>query len=247
MTREHELVREEFTRTAPVFSDRTAGRFASLDVVAFSGVGPADTVVEVGSGTGGFLAEFEGKARLLVGVDLTAAMLAEARSRHPSILGVNADGARLPFRARSVGLVASAQAFHHIAEPLPVLHEMRRVLKPSGRLLIVDQVATEKAEEALAMTELDLLRDPSHAVSRPPSALRILLGAAGFVIEEEKLFESDGRLSEWMPPEEFPSDRIDRVMSFISERGADTGMQFRAESDDWLFTRRRLMVLARRA
>lgn len=247
MTGEHDRIREEFTRAAPTFSERTAGRFSSFHVVAFSGARPGDTVVEVGSGTGEFLREFEDLGGLLVGVDLTSAMLVEARSRHPRIIGINSDGARLPFRTRSVDLVASAQALHHIAQPLPVVREMRRVLKSEGRLLIVDQIATEKAEEALAMNDLDVLRDPSHAACRPASALRILLGAAGLVVEKEEVIESVGSFPDWMPPEEFPSDRIERVRAFIAERGGDTGMDFRRDGNDWLFTRRRIMLLARRA
>ncbi|HWC14623.1 MAG TPA: class I SAM-dependent methyltransferase [Actinomycetota bacterium] len=247
MTREHDRIRDEFTRAAPTFSDRTAGRFSSLGVVAFSGARAGDTVVEVGSGTGEFLSEFARHAGLVVGVDLTPAMLVEARSRHPRVIGVNGDGARLPLRTRSVDLVASAQALHHIAQPFPVVREMRRVLKRDGRMLIVDQIATEKAEEALAMNELDLLRDPSHAACRPASALRILLGAAGLVVEKEKVVESVGRFSDWMPPQEFPSDRVARVRALIAERGGETGMDFRRDGDDWLFTRRRVMLLARRA
>lgn len=247
MTTEHEIIRQEFSRAAPTFSDRTAGRFSSLDVAAFAGVRSHHVVLEVGSGTGEFLREFGDHAGLLVGVDLTFAMLEEARARHPLILAVNADGANLPLRSRSIDIAATAQALHHIAEPLPVLLEMRRALKPDGHLLVVDQVATEKAEEALAMNELDAMRDPSHAACRPPSAFRIMVGAAGFVTEKEQIVESVGRFSEWMSPAEFPADRIERVRRFISERGEDTGMDFRPEGDDWVFTRRRILLLARRA
>jgi SAM-dependent methyltransferase len=210
-------------------------------------VGGPETVAEIGVGTGSFLALFERHAARLVGVDLTAGMLDEARRAHPHLELVAGDGAALPFRSGSIDLVTSAQAFHHIREPIHVLKEMRRVTKADGRILVVDQVATEHAEEAIVMNELDVLRDPSHAMCRPPSAFRIMVIAAGLEIEAERVVESEERLSSWMTPGEFPDERVDAVRRFIVQRGSETGMEWRPEGEDWLYTRRRLMLLARRA
>jgi len=202
------------------------------------------TVVEVGAGTGNFLSLFRGSADRLVAVDLTPAMLREGRNLHDGIDLVAGDGRHLPFASGSVDVVASAQALHHVFEPLAFLQEMRRVCGPDGRVLVVDQVATERFEEAVAMTELDRVRDPSHAVSRPPSAFRILMGRAGLQVVDEKIASSRERLSRWMWPEEFPQERIDAVKRFISERGDETGMRWRREGDDLTYERRRIMLLA---
>ncbi len=237
-------VEQEFARAAAVFGRRTQGRFDHLDVVKFARVRAGDTVVEVGAGTGNFLSLFRGSADHLVAVDLTPAMLREVRNLHDGIDLVAGDGRRLPFASGSVDLVASAQALHHVFEPLAFLQEMRRVCGPDGRVLVVDQVATERFEEAVAMTELDRVRDPSHAVSRPPSAFRILMGRAGLQVVDEKIASSRERLSRWMWPEEFPQERIDAVKRFISERGDETGMRWRREGDDLTYERRRIMLLA---
>ncbi|MDQ3963972.1 MAG: class I SAM-dependent methyltransferase [Actinomycetota bacterium] len=217
-----------------------------MDVLGFSLVPPGATVAEVGAGTGNFLALFERFAGRLIAVDLTPAMLAQAVARHPDMEAVVADGAAIPLRSRSIDLVCSAQALHHIREPVPVLKEMRRVCRDDGRVLIVDQVATERAEEAAAMNELDRLRDPSHAGCRPPSAFRIMMTAAGLEIEDEEIVESEDRLSHWMRHDEFPEDRVRAVRRFVAERGAETGMRWVREEDDWIYTRRRIMLLARR-
>ena len=72
-----------------------------------------------------------------VAVDLTHGMLTAARRRDDSLELIQADGAALPLRSGSIDLVASAQAFHHIRAPLPVLMEMRRVAGEGGRVLVV--------------------------------------------------------------------------------------------------------------
>jgi SAM-dependent methyltransferase len=242
---EKELIRTEFERAAGTFAERTAGRFDHMDVVSFSDVTKGATVLEVGAGTGNFLALFEGCRQ--IAVDLTAAMLERARARNPGMAIVQADGAALPIRSRSIDLACSAQVLHHIHRPIPVLKEMRRIVSEGGRVLIVDQVAPERVEEMFAMNELEILRDPSHAASRPPSGLRIMITAAGLDIEAEEVHESTDRLSTWMSPQEFPADRIAAVQRFVAERGAETGMAFERDGDDWVYTRRRIQILAHRA
>ena len=238
-------IRAEFGRAAAHFAERTKGRFDDMDVVAFSRIAPGETVVEVGAGTGNFLSLFSGVAGRMVAVDLTPAMLRQARSRGGLHL-VAGNGRRLPLRSGSADLVTSAQALHHVHDPVTIVKEMRRVARRGGRVLLVDQVATERYEEALMMTELELARDPSHAMSRPPSAYRMMARAAGLEIVDERVTESEQRLSSWMWPGEFPEERIAAVARLIERIGPETGMGFERDGDDWIFVRRRLMLLAER-
>lgn len=240
-------VQEEFERAAELFSQRSAGRFDDLGAGGFSGVKPGDRVIEIAGGTGNFISTFAEVTDDLTIVDLTEGMLRVARQNHPGIKLVVGDGSRLPLRSGSVDLATTAQALHHIHEPVPVIREMRRVAGESGRVLVVDQVATEKFEEIEALNELEVLRDPSHAVSRPPSALRMIVQAAGLGIVDEKIHVSEQTLSNWMWPGEFPQERIDAVRDWIERWGHKTGKDFRRVGDDWAFTRRRMMILARRA
>ena len=239
------VIRTEFDRAAQHFVERTRGRFDHMDVVGFSRARPGDTVVEVGAGTGNFLTLFRDVAARLVAVDLTPAMLLEAR-RHGVLHLLAGDGRRLPLRSGSVDLVTSAQALHHVQNPIAVVKEMRRVARPGGRVLLVDQVATERFEEAAMMTELERVRDPSHAASRPPSAYRMIALAAGLEILDDRLVESEQRLSEWMWPGEFPEERIAAVSDLIEKIGLNTGMGFERDGDDWVFVCRRFMLLAER-
>jgi ubiquinone/menaquinone biosynthesis C-methylase UbiE len=240
-------VAEEFTRAAPSYAQRTLGRFDHMDVVGFSRVRPHDTVAEIGAGTGNFLALFRGAAARLVAIDLTHAMSRAARAGNPDMCVVVGNGRQLPLASRSVDLVASAQTLHHVPRPLQFLGEMRRVCAPAGRVLIVDQTAPERVEQVAAMMELEVLRDPTHAACRPPSAFRILLESAGLRLTDERIVSSRQRFTDWMSPAEHPRSRIAAARAFIERRGAETGMGFERHGDDYVFERRRIMLLAERA
>ena len=217
-----------------------------MDVVAFSRVSPASSVLEVGAGTGNFLNLFESHADRLIALDLTFGMLAQGRTEHPHHEQIMADGVKLPFASRSFDLVACAQMLHHVWEPVPLLKEMRRVVKTEGQVLIVDQLAPESYEKTAFMNELEALRDPSHATSRAPSVMRVIVRAAGLEIVDERIVGKDNRLSQWMWPSEYPPERIESVRTFIEKFGVETGMDWRREGDDWVYSRERMMILAKR-
>ena len=237
------IVQREFERAAATFGDRTQGRFDHMDVVAFSSIRPGMSVMEVGAGTGNFLALFDGLAESTVAVDLTSAMLREARNRAGSLRAVAADGARLPFATGSIDLVTCAQMLHHVEDPLEIIKEMKRVA--GSKVLVVDQVATEDEEEIAAMNEIEKLRDPSHALSRPPSVFRKLLSDAGLDLIDERIVSARETFSQWMWSGEFSEDRRDAVREFIERRGDETGMEFEKSGDDFIYTRNRIMLMAR--
>lgn len=246
-SRNRAVMREEFTRSAATFAERTKGRFDHMNVVEFSRVEPGATVLEIGAGTGNFLDLFSDVAGRLIAVDVTEEMLRTAQRSFPDMGLMLADGKRLPLRSRSIDLVSCAQMLHHVHEPLPLLKEMRRVSRPDGGVLVVDQAAPESYEQTAFMNELETVRDPSHAASRSPSSLRVLLQSAGLEIVGEKLTTTTQTISSWMGKGEFPEERFGRVESFIEKFGPETGMNFRKENGEWAFDRRRVMFLCKRA
>lgn len=246
--REHQdVVRAEFDRTAAAFADRSAGRYEAMNVVEFSQVRPDSIVLEVGSGTGSFLALFDEVAALSIGIDLSYGMLEEARRRHPDHHVIQAQGEALPIGSGAVDLASCAQMLHHVWDPLPLVKEMRRAAGPEGKILIVDQIATERFEEAIRMSQLESVRDPSHASSRPRSGYLTMVRAAGLEVLDERTHEERTSLSKWMWAAEFDRERIDATRNFIERHGHETGMEFEREANDFTFTRRRLMILAERS
>jgi len=101
-------------------------------------------MLDVGCGTG----MFASAVRLalpelkIVGIDLVAEMLAKGASRwrlHSGhVFPVQGDSERLPFDSASFEIVTCANSFHHYPRQDRAIAEMRRVLKPGGRLMIID-------------------------------------------------------------------------------------------------------------
>jgi ubiquinone/menaquinone biosynthesis C-methylase UbiE len=101
-------------------------------------------VLDVGCGTGLFTERIRAALpRASVwGIDLVSGMLtkgAERWRRHAGhIVPIQADSERLPFAAGSFDVVTCANSFHHYPHQDRAIAEMRRVLKPGGRLMVID-------------------------------------------------------------------------------------------------------------
>ncbi|HEY7253474.1 MAG TPA: class I SAM-dependent methyltransferase [Methylomirabilota bacterium] len=145
----------------------------------------AKRVLEIGAGTGYTL---EALARAvpdaeLVGTELFEEGLAVARRRLPDITLVQADARALPF-GQEFDLVGAFDVLEHIDDDVGVLHELARVLRPGGGVLItVPQhkwlwsAADEFAKHERRYTRrvlVDRLRIAGFAIERVTSFVTLL-------------------------------------------------------------------------
>ncbi len=94
-------------------------------------------VVDVGAGTGAVASPLQAlTGRPVLGVDLSRAMLAQAVPRLGSRVAV-ADAERLPVRSVSLDTVLLVWVLQLVPDIGRVLVEIRRALRPAGRLLVV--------------------------------------------------------------------------------------------------------------
>ncbi len=101
------------------------------------------TVLDVGCGTGSFLRAIEDLIEKAQGVDLSAGMVAHAQQRSTAsgkLSFSKIDGPQLPFDDNSFDAVTSVLSFRYLDWD-PIIAEILRVLKPGGRLFIIDMVA----------------------------------------------------------------------------------------------------------
>lgn len=96
------------------------------------------TVCDLGCGPGQHTRYLHEKGVAVVGVDLSAGMIAQASQRNPGLAFIQASMYRLPVPADSWGGMVAFHSLSHIprGEVLQVLRELRRVLRPGGWLLL---------------------------------------------------------------------------------------------------------------
>jgi ArsR family transcriptional regulator len=139
-----------------------------------------DSLLDLGTGTGRLLELFAPLYARAIGVDASPAMLAVARANLDRAGLTNAqvrlgDIQHLPFGRNSFDVVTIHQVLHYLDEPERAIAEAARVLRPGGRLLIVD----------FAPHDLEFLRE-KHAhrrlgFARP--AMRQWIEAPGLELE----------------------------------------------------------------
>ena len=101
-------------------------------------------ILDIGCGTGKFAVRaLERFADAQVwGMDLSGGMLSQCQARCDASDGrlhlVQGDSERLPFQDNAFDAITCTHSFHHYPHQQKVVGEMHRVLRPGGRLLIID-------------------------------------------------------------------------------------------------------------
>ncbi len=108
-------------------------RRAILDALALQ---PGDRLVEIGCGGGLLLRDALASGVQAAGLDHSPDMAALARERAPGAAVLMATAERLPFTADAFTAAAMSVVFFFFAEPVQVLRECRRVVRPGGRLAV---------------------------------------------------------------------------------------------------------------
>jgi SAM-dependent methyltransferase len=104
---------------------------------------PPLDVADVGCGEGYLTLEAARWARSVIGIDRSDEVLERARAlaarrRVTNVQWKKGDLSRLPLRDASIDVVLLSQSLHHAADPEDALAEAVRVLKPGGRVLVLD-------------------------------------------------------------------------------------------------------------
>lgn len=114
--------------------------------VALAELRVADAVLDVACGTGDLALKFHAALRRLgndspsvIGLDFTYEMLPLARRKsHSQLSLINGDATALPLADASVDVVSIAFGIRNVQEPIAALREFRRVLRPGGRVIILE-------------------------------------------------------------------------------------------------------------
>jgi ubiquinone/menaquinone biosynthesis C-methylase UbiE len=186
-------------------------------------------LLDVGCGTGQFAERLrEAAPRVKVwGLDLVSEMLARGSDRwrrHAgSVQPVQGEGDRLPFADDTFDFVTCANSFHHYPRQEQAVCEMHRVLRPGGRLMIIDGYRDAPwgwliYDVCVAAVEGSV----HHASSR---TFRELFASAGLRAVAQRVFRGPAPflLTEGVAAEHFSAIPSPHFHAFAESRTHDAG------------------------
>jgi len=258
MSKKHkEAVQRQFTKTMEAFS-KTLVR-DTLEIMAekveFAKPKPGELTLDVACGPGELVLGLAARVGFARGVDLTQAMLHQAREFQRERNIVNAafdrgEAEQLPYPDHSFDLVTCQCSMHHMPKPELALREMVRVMKPEGRMMVIDCVAPESDPKFELHNRIESLRDPSHACTLRLTTFLSLFDALGLEILRQSLKRRERSFNTWMLRaglEPSHKHRIEaRKLLEESIPGDRAGFSAKAEGDDIHITHNEGMFLLTR-
>ena len=146
------------------------------------------SMLDIGSGNGSMLRELSPRLKLGIGVDLSNRMVDISSSKSTSFDNLSfhkIDSPLLPFEDNSFDIVTSFLSFRYLDWD-PIMKEIVRVLRPGGRLLVIDMVTApvklreypqllrSKAKQMLQHHRNPSWKEPLTALSKDPRWAQML-------------------------------------------------------------------------
>jgi ubiquinone/menaquinone biosynthesis C-methylase UbiE len=167
----------------PLFTNDTYCKYAETSWV---------TVLDLGCGDGNMSAPLADKVDEIFCVDPSLLALQRLKKRNKkNMFPINACGESLPFPNNFFDGVFNIYVIEHISEPLKALEEIRRVLKPTGHLVIVTDSKYYYRYLRVAIEYIKCRKyrrdDVTHVNLMTPRNMRKLLRHGNFFTEKEDL------------------------------------------------------------
>lgn len=210
---------------------------------------PEATALDVATGGGHTALKLADYTRRVVAIDITLEMLAEAvnASRQKGVANIEfraEDVHKLNIPDHQFDIVASRFAVHHFSEVKTALKEMCRVLKPGGKLYILDCSVIDGDEPERNINQIELLRDSSHVFSYSPRLWTGLLRELPVTTEHIELYKDQYELPQWFDRMETEQDKREEIFNVLNNLSGDCKIQY-PHSEDYIATYR-IEILASR-
>ncbi|MBD1918409.1 MULTISPECIES: methyltransferase domain-containing protein [Cyanophyceae] len=139
------VVQQQYDQLAEIYDRRWRSYITKtlLFLEDWAKIQPSEIILDIACGTGEFerLLLEEHPQQAILGIDLSSEMLSVARKKlkdYAALTFRQSSVTVIPAANESFDVVICASAFHYFESPLEALAEIRRVLKPEGRVVILD-------------------------------------------------------------------------------------------------------------
>jgi ubiquinone/menaquinone biosynthesis C-methylase UbiE len=204
MPDQRELVRARFTRTAQQFAEFSLSkRSAEADkLVELAAPRGDELALDLACGPGTFTRALARAVRAVHGLDITPALLEQARAAAAKENLANCvfecgDAYALPYPAAKFDLASCAYTLHHLTNPAAAIAELARVVRPNGRIALVDLIVPDGADSE-SNNAIERARDASHATTLRTHDIHALCASAGFRVTASELGERTRSFDDWM-------------------------------------------------
>ncbi len=215
---------------------------------------PDEAALDVMAGSGAFALRLAPLVARLVAVDPSPHMLEqiEMARLQANIINLQVRWAiadRLPFADESFDVVVCALGLHHVADAAVALHEMARVCRRRGRILLYEIVGDADPVKRATQDVIERRRDPTHQALATADLLRTAAIACDLEIAYEEEKEVEQRLGDWLAlanADEATAEAVTNMLDAAAE-GDAAGLRVHRERDgDLSFRQRRLTLLLRK-
>jgi SAM-dependent methyltransferase len=140
-----------------------------------------DICLDVGTGTGHTAANLAAFAKKVYGLDIAEGMLKAARESYGHLENlefVTGSSEQTGFPDNTFDIITARHTLHHHPSMPRTLTELKRVLKPNGRLIIVDEITPSESVNTWYHA-LEVARDPTHGRAYYVSEWQTFIREAG--------------------------------------------------------------------
>ena len=209
---------EQFGRQAHLYVDSVVHREGeSLQVVEeWAARGHYPRAADIGTGVGFTAFAVAPYVGRMLATDITPAMLREARllAAQRSLANMTytlAAAEELPMPDASLDLVTCRTAAHHFQDLPRAVAEWRRVLAPSGVLILADTVSPEEPDVARWMHDIEVRRDQSHVRDLTVSEWLALMEEHGLRATDTALTPVELEFDDWVRRSGTPSRDVEEL------------------------------------
>lgn len=141
---------------------------------------------------------------------------------------------QLPFADASFDLVVTRFSAHHWMDVPAALQEVQRVLRPGGKLVVIDIVAPAIPLYDTTLQAVELLRDASHVRDYRLAEWLAMLGQAGLAARHQHSWKLVMQFDEWSARMRTPPERMAAIRSLFDSAPEEAAAYF-AVQDDYSF------------